>query len=394
MKEKKPKVKKIKNGSKITAHSLLFIGLSLILTFALFLGLIFVQNYLSEEITYQQVLVAKQEIPVGFILTAENASEYLEYKQINVLDITSDNLQNPDALYGMKAKVRLVKGETVMVKDFEDVVSYIEQFENPVEMSIAAPDASNADGGKLRAGDMINITLQYSNTQIVDSSYDTGVVVTNNQPVNILSDNGSEQNFADISQENNAVLDTDDTNGISIENVTPEVTEEITDWNAASPQTTNVPLMSQSSTIKITNKAYNFENQYAYLLEGVYIHKVLDANGNEIAPEDTESVASILVLIVDRSAEIELNEMLENGASMRISKILDKEKYLAVMKEESSQTSEENEILTETPKSDTKTAESEENIIPEEFLENTNEESVTETVSEENNLQDSVTDTE
>ena len=394
MKEKKPKVKKIKNGSKITAHSLLFIGLSLILTFALFLGLIFVQNYLSEEITYQQVLVAKQEIPVGFILTAENASEYLEYKQINVLDITSDNLQNPDALYGMKAKVRLVKGETVMVKDFEDVVSYIEQFENPVEMSIAAPDASNADGGKLRAGDMINITLQYSNTQIVDSSYDTGVVVTNNQPVNILSDNGSEQNFTDISQENNAVLDTDDTNGISIENVTPEVTEEITDWNAASPQTTNVPLMSQSSTIKITNKAYNFENQYAYLLEGVYIHKVLDANGNEIAPEDTESVASILVLIVDRSAEIELNEMLENGASMRISKILDKEKYLAVMKEESSQTSEENEILTETPKSDTKTAESEENIIPEEFLENTNEESVTETVSEENNLQDSVTDTE
>ena len=219
-------------------------------------------------------------------------------------------------------------------------------------------------------------------------------MVTNNQPVNILSDNGSEQNFTDISQENNAVLDTDDTNGISIENVTPEVTEEITDWNAASPQTTNVPLMSQSSTIKITNKAYNFENQYAYLLEGVYIHKVLDANGNEIAPEDTESVASILVLIVDRSAEIELNEMLENGASMRISKILDKEKYLAVMKEESSQTSEENEILTETPKSDTKTAESEENIIPEEFLENTNEESVTETVSEENNLQDSVTDTE
>ena len=99
-------------------------------------------------------------------------------------------------------------------------------------------------------------------------------------------------------------------------------------------------------------------------------------------------------MIVDRSAEIELNEMLENGASMRISKILDKEKYLAVMKEESSQTSEENEILTETPKSDTKTAESEENIIPEEFLENTNEESVTETVSEENNLQDSVTDTE
>ena len=61
--EKKPKIQKIKQPKKkIKASSLAFVLLSLVLTIALFFGLVLLQNVLSEKIVYQSVVVAKEEI--------------------------------------------------------------------------------------------------------------------------------------------------------------------------------------------------------------------------------------------------------------------------------------------------------------------------------------------
>jgi hypothetical protein len=57
-------------------------------------------------------------------------------------------------------------------------------------------------------------------------------------------------------------------------------------------------------------------------LENIYVEKVLTADGKEIAPTDIETSASIIVLIVPKSIELELNSVLANCETMRISKVL------------------------------------------------------------------------
>ena len=151
--EKTPKIKKIKD-KKMTTHNLVFIIIGLVLSAGLFVGMIYLQNYLSEEIIYKQVLVAKEDIPENIVITKENAQQYLTLKQMNVLDITSASMTTADDLLDKKALVPLVKGEIITLKDFQDIVSYIDDIENPVELSIGLSGAATADGGKLRAGVM------------------------------------------------------------------------------------------------------------------------------------------------------------------------------------------------------------------------------------------------
>lgn len=106
--EKKPKIQKIKQPKKkIKASSLAFVLLSLVLTIALFFGLVLLQNVLSEKIVYQSVVVAKEDIPENTILTMENADKYLTMKNLNILDMTSTTLTSADDLLGRKARVML-----------------------------------------------------------------------------------------------------------------------------------------------------------------------------------------------------------------------------------------------------------------------------------------------
>jgi len=169
MRINKPKITKIgKEKKKASSSDVLFIVLALVLTFALFIGLVISQNYLINDVSYQKILVAKQDIPVGKILDESNISEYVTEKEINILDVVDGNLNNTVQLLGKKAEVMLYAGEDITLKDFSDTNAYLDNIKDPIEFSFSVGNISESYGGKLRKGDYINITMSFEgNTRYV-----------------------------------------------------------------------------------------------------------------------------------------------------------------------------------------------------------------------------------
>lgn len=290
MKENKPKIKRIKEPRvKKSSGSLLFTGLSLILTIAMFIGLIFLQDYLSEKITYKQVVVAKKDIPDNEIITEENLEKYFTVKSINILDTTAGALADANTLLGKKAIIPLYEGEAVSEKDFENISAYTEGIENPVEVSVKITDIADADGGKIRKGDLVNLTMMFTKAQL-----------------GITSGNGSVNSLnVPISSENDSDL-FDTFNSEESEN---ESTDNVVNQENAF-----------SDSAEKTDYAYEAFSQY--VLENLYVEKVLDSSGIEIAPTDTESSAGIIVFTIEKENEVELNNALANCTFLRISKII------------------------------------------------------------------------
>ena len=99
----------------------------------------------------------------------------------------------------------------------------------------------------------------------------------------------------------------------------------MTDENVA--EDINVKVNENSTEEKefeMTTSEYRYETWAQYVMENLYIHKALDSSGIEIDPTDTEASASILIFIIDKSNEADLNNALANCTAMRISKCYDK----------------------------------------------------------------------
>jgi hypothetical protein len=285
----KTKVKKIK-GEKVPMKErlggLMFTVIAIIIAVVVFIGFVFLQNFFTEKISYKQAFVVKTEIPAGEILTEENIQNYFGLKEINALDAvesayTADQYQE---LIGQRAKVTLHVNEEVSPSDFENVNVYLDYIENPVEMSIATSGIATTNGGKIRAGDIVNITLMFTAEQLGIKDPDGQYVIGD---------------YEDTPNSEDELL----TEG--------EVVEETTTNNKVGSLT---PVEKESE--------YNFELYARYMLENIYIEKVLTADGVEIAPTDTESAAGIIVLVVPKDIELKLNNILANCSTMRISKVL------------------------------------------------------------------------
>lgn len=337
--EKKPKIQKVKQPKKkIKASSLAFVLLSLVLTIALFFGLVLLQNVLSEKIVYQSVVVAKEDIPENTILTMENADKYLTMKNLNILDMTSTTLTSADDLLGRKARVMLSKGECVTLKDFEDVNAYTKDITDPVEVSIEIASAANADGGKLRTGDLINITMMYTKDQLNYSGASSGVStskdIDNSTGRNWFSGYELEEDTSDNNTVTTTAEDGTVTSVTTEDDITTTVTTtpdgqisfEVTD----NPEAAVTPAPITPTITDVTENpyeykmnAYNYDSYSKYVMENVCVSKVLDSNGAEIASTDKEATASILVFTISKADEPILNEALVNCTNMRISKVLE-----------------------------------------------------------------------
>lgn len=313
--EKKPKIQKVKQPKKkMKASSLIFVLLSLVFTIALFFGLVILQNVLSEKIVYQSVIVAKEDIPENTILTRENADKYLTMKNLNILDMTSTTLTTADDLLGRKAKVMLSKGECVTLKDFEDVNAYTKDIVNPVEVSIEIDSAANADGGKLRTGDLINITMMYTKDQLNYSGAGVSTSKVTDDSTGKEWFSGYELDDTDITPAEGDGTETDGETTIPEETPEPTATPE-----PITPVITDVT----QNPYEYQMTAYNYESYSKYVMENVCVSKVLDSNGAEIASTDKEATASVLIFTISKADEPILNEALVNCTNMRISKILE-----------------------------------------------------------------------
>lgn len=291
MKEKKPIIKKIKKpGVKKTASGLLFAIISFILSIGLFLGLVIVQDYLIEEVTYQTVLVAKKDIPVNLIITESNADEYFKTKNINIFDSISGAITDPSSIIGKKAIVPLYNGELITAKDFENICAYTQDIENPVEIAIEVSDLASAGGGHLRAGDLVNISMVFTK--------------------DLLSDDTAEK---------------ENETSTSKENIYNSFAEEDPIDSEFENMETEVEAVSSNDEMKASRlKTYDYSQRSQYVMEDLYIERVLDKNGVPIDSTDEKTIASILVFIIDKSEEVEFNNALVNCKFLRISKILEK----------------------------------------------------------------------
>lgn len=297
MKERKPKIEKMKKPrEKMNPSSLLFVGLSLLLTVGFYFGLIIVQNLLLEDVTYKQVVVAKNTIPENTIITEENAPEYFTLKQINILDATEGCLSEVSGLYGQKARVDLYTGEEITLKDFENISAYTEDFKDPVEVSIKISDIADADGGKLREGDLVNLTMMFTNEQLG------------------LTTSGQTSSIQTTTTESSTSLFE------SFESVTENTEESSVETSSA---VTVNPAIDTESDENSEIMSYRYDSWAQYVLEDLYVSKALDSSGVEIASTDTDSSASIIIFVIEKENEADLNNALTNCSALRISKVVD-----------------------------------------------------------------------
>ena len=106
------------------------------------------------------------------------------------------SFDNLDDLLDKKLLVGIEKNEIVGKKDLSKSNKYLDNIKKPIATSIEASSISNAVGGTLRAGDIINITIVLNNVSI-----DADGTATNTYQM-----------------ENVYVSDTKDSSGATIEN--------------------------------------------------------------------------------------------------------------------------------------------------------------------------------
>ena len=289
------RLKKEKEGKGgFQMSTIVFALLALILTVALFFGLIFIQNHLSEEIIYTDVIVAKTDIPEGTIITMENANLYLERRQFNSMTIPRGSIVDPQTIIGQRTRVPMITGEMLTIKDFENLNKYLDGIEDPVEISIAAPDAANADGGKIRAGDLINITMMFTDEQLGKETKSKATLDTVDM-FTYANEAIREPNLQDFKK--------------SEENSTEGVDT----------------LVNEKSGSVITryfdyDSQYNFTTWAQYVMDGLYVKAALNGDGQVISPEDKDSVVSMFIFVIPKADERDLNNILANCSGMRISK--------------------------------------------------------------------------
>lgn len=298
-KERKVRVKKMKEKvpMKERLGSLFFTILSLAIAVVVFAGFMVLQSVFSENIIYKEVLTVVKNIPEGEILTEENIKEYFGIKKVNELYAVSESVAPGDMekLVGLKARVPLYVGEEVVPTDFTNVNVYLDYIENPVEMSIATGGIAGTDGGKIRAGDIVNITMMFTKEQLGMNGSSNGSTGTNTGVYN-------------PSSSSSGTMD-DYLSGEGANKGTGE-------------QTSEKPQLGSLTSVSDTTTGYNFGYYAKYMLENIYIKEVLASDGSVISPTDTTSVAAIFIVVVPKEIELQLNNIISNCSSMRISKVL------------------------------------------------------------------------
>ena len=298
--------------------------IALAATVVLFFGLIVMQNYLSEDVVTQDVIVAKMDIPEHTIITEENADQYLEIRKVNILNIPKGVVSNPYDILNQRLRLELLTGEMLTLKDFENVSTYTKDIKNPLEVSIGIESIESADGGKLRTGDRVNLTMMFTNYQLgITTGKSSGS--TGSQQSGGLSK--IDNNMTNEEYMSNRLTDEEwlAANGVTgYENYLKQETVKTPDDFAAleNPELQNkvATVVNRLTGTRVTT--YNYDMWAQYVMEDIYITRVLNAEGQDIDPADTTSTASIIFFVIDKDEEPDLNNALKNCSNMIISKIM------------------------------------------------------------------------
>ena len=317
--------KKMKQKGK--GASLAFAFLSLALTVGAFAGLLFVQDIFSEDIVYKNVVVAAKEIPENFIVKTENANEYFQLKNVNVIDCTDDAMTSLDEIVGQRSKVKLVQGEIIMAKDFDNISEGVTDVENPIQVSVPLSSVGGSVGGYIREGDVVNITMMFSKFQLGLNGNLATTYSSNSLSSVPTSDFGFDDSIYEDVEEEEEEEEEEDFFGEDEFDEFDELDEENEDDTGADISREPVEEEQQSSVpenVSSEKSGHTYENYADYILENVYVEKALDASGLEISSSDKSTPASILIFTIDKSEELTLANAIANATDIRVSKVVKK----------------------------------------------------------------------
>ena len=196
---KKEKKKKDTFGN-FNLGKTLYIVISLVLTIVLFIAMLYVRDRLSDEITYNEVITVAKTCPEGEVITSKNVDTYFTISKIPADNNISGSYTNAKDLIDKKTKVELEVGEIVANKDFTNTNKYTDNITNPVLTAIETSGISNAAGGTLRKGDIINISI-ISNTTSTSAGSTVGSVETNDNTTtfkNVYVESAKDSSGVDI----------------------------------------------------------------------------------------------------------------------------------------------------------------------------------------------------
>jgi hypothetical protein len=274
---------KKKGGKKITASGIAIGLIALILTVVCFIGLTVFQNYLSGEIVYKNVVVAKTDIPKHTIITKENAEEYLTFAAIPEMNIPETALTSADAIVNNMSSVTISERGILTTDDFEVAATYIDNMTDPVEVTLDVSGISSAGVGKFRQGDLVDISVM-ADSAALGLTNTTSTIGIDYSEISLGSDIGG-NTTSNVSENNQALANKSD----------------------------------------VTYTSYNI-----YVMENVYITRAYTSDGVLVASNDTETNATTFVFTIEREDVQDFYNATTNFSHVRLTKILDRDNVKTV----------------------------------------------------------------
>lgn len=131
-------------------------AVALVLSLITFIVLITVQRSFIELPPTKTVLAAVTEIPAGTQITTENVNQYFAEISLNTDAVPENVYVSTDEIIEKITANNISRNEVATQNRFIDT-SGAQDIQNPVEVSVAAASSAYADGGRIRAGDRVNI---------------------------------------------------------------------------------------------------------------------------------------------------------------------------------------------------------------------------------------------
>jgi hypothetical protein len=149
--------------------------ISFIVSIVAFIGLLVVQQTILAPNGTSKVYIATEKIEKRTIITNENIEELFKEKYVDgELKVTNAVTSKKD-LVDKIANTVIEKGAVISNNAFTHKDDILAKIKTPVEVSIKVDDISQAVGGTLRAGDMINLSvvnmITKENEKIFESAY-------------------------------------------------------------------------------------------------------------------------------------------------------------------------------------------------------------------------------
>lgn len=173
----KKKEEKVKKGHSIASdigaqQKIKQKNLRLILASAVLAGLVFVAlNVIQSNILNREekikVYVANTAITEGTKITDDNFKSYVTLQERTIKNLPENYIteDKKDTLINNFVTREFIKNDVITSNFIIDTESYIKDIKNPIEVSLKVSSLSDAVGGILREGDIINIYAMSTNKE-------------------------------------------------------------------------------------------------------------------------------------------------------------------------------------------------------------------------------------